>query len=72
MKIFVFIAYNILTPENSTSWLLLKAIRSYTLIDQYLALDVHTENTIQDGQQEFKIFGHIMQVCWLFFYFKFT
>ncbi|KAF7292147.1 hypothetical protein MIND_01241700 [Mycena indigotica] len=41
--------------------LLLRCIRSFVVIDTYLALKIQTANTIQQGREEVKRFGRLIQ-----------
>ncbi|KAN0137278.1 hypothetical protein V8E53_004723 [Lactarius tabidus] len=42
-------------------WLLLRAVRSFTIVDLYLSFEEHTEHTIAAGRQELKKFASLMQ-----------
>ncbi|KAG1887716.1 hypothetical protein F4604DRAFT_1877523 [Suillus subluteus] len=51
-KLIVFASHNIFNHEQDLeAYLLLRCIRSYVEFNMYVSLDVHTEDTINDGQK---------------------
>ncbi|KAN0128292.1 hypothetical protein V8E53_013876 [Lactarius tabidus] len=60
-KILVFAVHNIIPRTDKCRWLLLCAVRSFTIVDLYLSFEEHTEHTIAAGQQELKKFASLMQ-----------
>ncbi|KAH8984062.1 hypothetical protein EDB86DRAFT_3066194 [Lactarius hatsudake] len=62
-KILVFAVHNIILQSNVGGWLLICALRSFTIVDLYLSFEEHTQLTIAAGRQELAEFGRLMQVC---------
>ena len=53
----------VLTEANSPNrYLLLQVLRSYLMIDSFSAMEVHTEDTIKDGQKEIENFKRLIDV----------
>ncbi|KAF7290198.1 hypothetical protein MIND_01333200 [Mycena indigotica] len=59
-KMTLYAAHNLL-PGDRRFQLLLRCIRSFVVIDTYLALKIQTANTIQQGREEVKRFGRLIQ-----------
>jgi hypothetical protein len=68
-QLIVFVALNIIPRSDKEGWSLLRSLRSYSIVDLYLALEVHTEDTIQSGRRELENFAVCMQVCILLIFF---
>ncbi|KAI0284933.1 hypothetical protein BC826DRAFT_1189767 [Russula brevipes] len=60
-KLIVFVALNVIQRNDKEGWALLRSLRSYSIVDLYLALEVHTENTIQSGRRELAKFALCIQ-----------
>ncbi|KAF8268010.1 hypothetical protein EI94DRAFT_1801019 [Lactarius quietus] len=60
--VLVFVAHNIIPQSNKAGWLLLHTVRSFTIVDLYLAFEEHTELTIAAGRQEIRKFASLMEV----------
>ncbi|KAI9441949.1 hypothetical protein BJY52DRAFT_1195036 [Lactarius psammicola] len=62
-KILIFTTHNLIprTQRNKAGWLLLRVLRSFTIIDLYLSFEEHTQLTITDGRREVMEFGRLMQ-----------
>ncbi|KAF8268768.1 hypothetical protein EI94DRAFT_1576741, partial [Lactarius quietus] len=60
-KVLVFVAHNIISRSDKAGWLLLCAVRSFTIVDLYLAFEEHTELTIAAGRQEIRKFASLME-----------
>ncbi|KAJ7065749.1 hypothetical protein C8F01DRAFT_1228972 [Mycena amicta] len=58
-KMIVFAAHNLL--EDELGLLLLECIRSYVVLDIYLALEVQTDETVAEGRQELQKFGKLIE-----------
>lgn len=63
IQIVVFATHNIIKRTDKAAWALLCALRSFTIVDLFLALEEHTQLTIAYGRQELRKFGHYIQVC---------
>ncbi len=50
-------------PQFQSTQSLAAHQRSHLELDVYAAMDVHTENTIKEGQSIMQVFGERMQVC---------
>lgn len=62
-QIMIFICHNVFEPAtHEAAWLLLRVIRSYTIIDLFLSFEVHTEETIADGRKEANLFIKLLEV----------
>lgn len=48
--------------ESPVGYLLLKCIRSYLIVDSYLTMAVHTEDTMAEGEVELLKFGEHLNV----------
>ncbi|TFY76117.1 hypothetical protein EWM64_g7894 [Hericium alpestre] len=60
-KIIVFGAYgSIKQDRHSPAWALLRCLRSFSILDTYMAFEVHTEETIAAGRQELQKFGELV------------
>lgn len=63
LKILVFTAHNILTPEESPhGYHLLQLIRSYIELDMYASLVMHSVDTIAAGEQELLNYHRLLEV----------
>ncbi|KAH8991412.1 hypothetical protein EDB86DRAFT_3183167 [Lactarius hatsudake] len=60
-KILVFAVHNIIPQSDVGGWLLIRALRSFTIVDLYLSFEEHTQLTIAAGRQELAEFGRLMQ-----------
>ncbi|KAH9061804.1 hypothetical protein EDB83DRAFT_2506592 [Lactarius deliciosus] len=60
-KIIVFAAHNIIEQSDMGGWLLIRALRSFTIVDLYLSFEEHTQLTIAAGRRELAKFGDLMQ-----------
>ncbi|KAH9029162.1 hypothetical protein EDB85DRAFT_2147471 [Lactarius pseudohatsudake] len=60
-KILIFAAHNIIEQSDVGGWLLIRALRSFTIVDLYLAFEEHTQLTIAAGRRELAKFGDLMQ-----------
>ncbi|KAH9172732.1 hypothetical protein EDB89DRAFT_2114096 [Lactarius sanguifluus] len=60
-KILVFAAHNIIEQSDVGGWLLIRALRSFTIVDLYLSFEEHTQLTIAAGRRELAKFGDLMQ-----------
>ncbi|KAH8980970.1 hypothetical protein EDB86DRAFT_2813253 [Lactarius hatsudake] len=60
-KILVFTVHNIIPQSDVGGWLLIRALRSFTIVDLYLSFEEHTQLTIAAGRQELAEFGRLMQ-----------
>ncbi|KAH9039002.1 hypothetical protein EDB85DRAFT_1860186 [Lactarius pseudohatsudake] len=62
-KILIFAAHNIIPWERSeqVGKSLLRALRSFTIVDLFLSFEEHTEHTIAVGRQELHKFGRHIQ-----------
>jgi hypothetical protein len=58
----VFVALNVIPRQNVGGQSLLRCLRSYSIVDLYLALEVHTEQTIDAGRRELANFALHMKV----------
>ncbi|KAH9066101.1 hypothetical protein EDB83DRAFT_2506347 [Lactarius deliciosus] len=61
-KIIVFAAHNIIEQSDMGGWLLIRALRSFTIVDLYLSFEEHTQLTIAAGRRELAKFGDLMQM----------
>lgn len=59
----MFVALNAIPRQNVEGQLLLRCLRSYSIVDLYLALEVHTEQTMDAGRRELANFALHMKVC---------
>lgn len=48
--------------SDKVGWWLLRALRSFTIVDLYLSFEEHTQDTIDAGRRELKRFEEYMQV----------
>jgi hypothetical protein len=62
VQVLVFVAHNIITMSDKVGWWLLRALRSFTIVDLYLSFEEHTQDTIDAGRRELKRFEEYMQV----------
>jgi hypothetical protein len=62
VQVLVFVVHNIIMTSDKVGWWLLRAVRSFTIVDLYLSFEEHTQDTIDAGQQELKRFGEYMEV----------
>ncbi|KAI9444316.1 hypothetical protein H4582DRAFT_2071883 [Lactarius indigo] len=61
-KVVVFAAHNIFPPDkDKEEWKLLLCLRSFSILDLLLSLEVHTEEMILAGQSELERFGTLMK-----------
>ncbi|KAI9431873.1 hypothetical protein H4582DRAFT_2113324 [Lactarius indigo] len=61
-KVVVFAAHNIFPPDkDKEEWKLLLCLRSFSILDLLLSLEVHTEETILAGRSELERFGTLMK-----------
>ncbi|KAI9442882.1 hypothetical protein BJY52DRAFT_1128463, partial [Lactarius psammicola] len=60
-KILIFTMHNLIpwTQRNKAGWLLLRVLRSFTIIDLYLSFEEHMQLTIADGRREVMEFRHL-------------
>ncbi|KZP29511.1 hypothetical protein FIBSPDRAFT_727366 [Athelia psychrophila] len=57
-KVILFATHNVITEAACPlGYLLLKCLRSYLVVDMYVALEVHTQTTIQAGRAAVLAFG---------------
>ena len=62
-KLLPFVAHTALTKSNNPlGYLLLQCHRRYLVVDMYAGLEVHTSNTIQEGQNAVRAFGELILV----------
>jgi len=54
----------LLEEENPLAYILLRCLRSYTVLDMYAALEVHTSETIAAGQAEVLQFSSLMKASY--------
>ncbi|KAJ6611518.1 hypothetical protein B0H10DRAFT_2165819 [Mycena sp. CBHHK59/15] len=59
-KMMLFVAHNVLLDDAGI--LLLQCLRSYLELDMYVALQIHTSETIAAGRRELLIFDSLMKV----------
>jgi hypothetical protein len=59
----VFVALNVIPRQNAEGQSLLRCLRSYSIVDLYLAFEVHTEQTMDAGRRELAKFALHMKVC---------
>lgn len=58
-----FAAHTVLTEESSPlGYRLLCCLRSFLVMDSYAAMEVHTEDTIEDGRKEMLRFSRLISV----------
>lgn len=55
----------LLEDENPVAYLLLRCLRSYSILDMYAALEVHTSDTIAAAEAEVLRFSSLMRVGYL-------
>ncbi|KZP33133.1 hypothetical protein FIBSPDRAFT_721651, partial [Athelia psychrophila] len=56
--VIIFATYNVITEAACPlGYLLLKCLRTYLIVDMYVALEVHTQTTIQEGRAAILAFG---------------
>ncbi|KAH9013071.1 hypothetical protein EDB85DRAFT_2158478 [Lactarius pseudohatsudake] len=60
-KVVIFAAHNVVPQDNKEGWQLLYCIRSFSILDLLLSLEVHTEKTILAGRNELKKFVDLMK-----------
>ncbi|KAI9430290.1 hypothetical protein H4582DRAFT_1824479 [Lactarius indigo] len=61
-KVVVFAAHNLFPPDkDKEEWKLLLCLRSFSILDLLLSLEVHTEETILAGRSELERFGTLMK-----------
>lgn len=59
----IYATHNVLTREDCKfGYKLLQCIRSYLVVDMYMALEVHTKDTIAAGRAAVSTFGNKLQV----------
>lgn len=58
----MFVALNVIPWQNAEGQLLLRCLRSYSIVDLYLAFEVHTEQTMDAGRRELANFALHMKV----------
>jgi hypothetical protein len=61
VQVLVFVSHDIISSSRKVEWLLLRALRSFTIIDLYLAFEEHTQLTINTGRQQLREFEKIME-----------
>ncbi|KAF8256486.1 hypothetical protein EI94DRAFT_1645643, partial [Lactarius quietus] len=61
LKVLVFVTHNIIPWSDKAGWLLLCAVRSFTIVDLYLTFEEHTELTIAAVRQEIRKFASLME-----------
>jgi hypothetical protein len=55
----------LIEDENPVAYLLLRCLRSYSILDMYAALEVHTSDTIAAAEAEVLRFSSLMRVGYL-------
>jgi hypothetical protein len=65
-QVVVFVARNLIRRRDKKGWPLLRALRSFSIVDLFLSFEEHTQLTITAGRQELKKFGQLMQVRHIF------
>jgi hypothetical protein len=59
----IFITHDILTNEKYPhGYLILQLLRSYHILDMYASLEVHTAETLEEGEEALKHYSAIMKV----------
>ncbi|TFK39111.1 hypothetical protein BDQ12DRAFT_698231 [Crucibulum laeve] len=67
LKMSIFVTHNLISANTSPNgYLLLKCLQSYLNLDMYAALEVHTEITLKDAQQELHRFMRLINKNWSF------
>jgi hypothetical protein len=61
-QIIVFVALNIIPRQNAEGQSLLRCLRSYSIVDLFLAFEVHTDQTLDAGRRELANFALCMKV----------
>jgi hypothetical protein len=59
----VFVALNVILQQDAKGQSMLCCLRSYSIVDLYLAFEVHTEQTIEAGRRELANFALCIKVC---------
>lgn len=59
----MFVAHNVIERGEKEGWSLLRCLRSFSIVDLYLALESHTEHTLAAGKQELRNFAKEIKVC---------
>jgi hypothetical protein len=62
-QIVVFAAYNVLEQNDPEGWQLMHCLRSFSILDLFLAFEVHTDESIAAGREELRRFGDLIKVC---------
>jgi hypothetical protein len=66
-QIVVFAAHNVFQQNDQEEWLLMRCLRSFSILDLLLAFEVHTDESIAAGRDEVSKFGDLIKVCKDFF-----
>jgi hypothetical protein len=61
-QLIVFTAHNVVPRKDREGWALLRCLRSYAIVDLYLAFEAHTDQTLAAGRHELSKFAQLMQV----------
>lgn len=65
MQIVPIAAYNIVPRGDEVAWLLLRVLRQLSILDTYLGLEVHDENTMEAGRKVLDVFLTLLEVMFL-------